>query len=155
MMPIVGAGLSANSSLVTSVVILSRDKPSIMLAYLVAAFKPASSISPFAYRAWNLKNRSYLNLPEARTLHLNTESTFSDAAATIEQIATRFNIEKLEREFVDFTRSTKKSSGRDGDYYRDYYLNEKWRGELSTRAIKLINQDIDHELVEYYGYTLL
>lgn len=104
---------------------------------------------------WNLKNRSYLNLPDECSLHLNTESTFIDAAAVIAEIATNFAIENRQQTFIDFDRSTKKRTDRDGDYYRDYYLNERWRSAFSDQAIAIINKELDQELVESYGYNLL
>lgn len=104
---------------------------------------------------WNIKNASYRSLPSEQTLHLTTESTFEDAAMVINKIAKTFNLARLQEEFVDFNRSTKKRLDRDGDYYRDYYLNERWRAELSDDAIKLINQSLDKELLDFYGYNLL
>lgn len=104
---------------------------------------------------WNLKNRSYLSLPAERTLHLTSESTFVNAAEVIERISEAFDLPMRQDKFVDYERSTKKRSGRDGDYYRDYYLNERWRSELSAEALAIINAGLDSELVAYYGYTLL
>ena len=40
-------------------------------------------------------------------------------------------------------------------HYRDYYLNERWREELSSEAIDLINTTLDRELMDYFGYELL
>ena len=104
---------------------------------------------------WNIKNRSYLSLPQDCTIHLNTESTFVNAAGVINQIAEKFGIAKIQAEFIDFERSTKKRTDRDGDYYRDYYLNERWRSELSEESIELINASLDPSLVAHYGYALL
>lgn len=111
--------------------------------------------APNPITLWNIKNASYLKLPDAQTLHVTTEDTFVDAAAVVTQISEKFGIARLQKEFIDFDRSTKKRADRDGDYYRDYYLNERWRSELTDEAITLINQELDPELLSFYGYTLL
>lgn len=103
---------------------------------------------------WNLKNRSYLGLPDHRSLHLTSESTLIDPAAVIEKIAAKFSYE-VAGPFQDYEQSTKKHADRDGDYYRDYYLNERWRDELSSEAIDMINTALDRELMDYFGYDLL
>jgi len=104
---------------------------------------------------WNLKNRSYLGLPAESSLHLRTEDTFIDAAAVIARIAETFDIARTNPQFVDFQRSTKKRTDRDGDYYRDYYLNERWRAELTQPALDIINAELDRELLQHFGYPLI
>ena len=111
--------------------------------------------APNPIALWNIKNASYQKLPDEQTLRVTTEETFIDAAAVVTNIAEKFGIERLQAEFIDFSRSTKKRADRDGDYYRDYYLNERWREELSAEAIALINQELDPGLMSFYGYTLL
>jgi len=102
---------------------------------------------------WNLKNRSYLNLPNEKTLRLNTESTFVNATTVVDNIGRTFSIEKCQEEFTDFQRSTKKRAGRDGDYYRDYYLNERWRTEFSDKAIAIINGSSRSRVGGFGGFT--
>ena len=103
---------------------------------------------------WNLKNASYLQLPEQRTLHLTSESTLLDPVDVIKTLSDRFGY-KRSKEFYDYEQSTKKRADRDGDYYRDYYLNERWRAELSDQAIAIISAGLDPALMERFGYELL
>lgn len=103
---------------------------------------------------WNIKNRSYLGLPEQQTLHTRTEDYFEDPAAIIEKISETFSIPRRTPDFANYERSTKDQS-RDSAYYRDYYLNERWREKLSSSAIKLINQSLDKELVRHFDYRVL
>lgn len=114
----------------------------------------ASTLLANPIELWNQKNRSYLGLPDHRSLNLTSESTLIDPVAVIEKIAAKFSYD-IARPFQNYERSTKKHADRDGDYYRDYYLNERWREELSSEAIDLINTTLDRELMDYFGYELL
>ncbi len=104
---------------------------------------------------WNLKNASYLALAKALPcVRLTTESIFVEPEAAIDRIAGEFRIPKRSEQFVNFERSTKDWS-KDTDYYRDYYVNEKWRDKLSPQAIEKINSLVDRELMREYGYKLI
>ncbi|HET7268102.1 MAG TPA: hypothetical protein VFJ15_08340 [Oleiagrimonas sp.] len=100
---------------------------------------------------WNIKNRSYRNLPQSRTIHATTERIFEDPSGVIKAIADKFGIERHSDQFINHERSTKDET-KNGDYYRDYYINERWRERLSPKAIGLINERLDSELLSSYGY---
>ncbi len=40
-------------------------------------------------------------------------------------------------------------------YYQDYYLNERWRDNLSEEAISIINEAVDKNLMNHFGYEVL
>lgn len=103
---------------------------------------------------WNIKNASYLQLFRLGVLNLTTESTFVDPEAVIERIHKTYSITKLSDKFLNYEQSTKDES-KDTNYYRDYYLNEKWRDELSVHAISIINERIDKTLMSRFGYDVL
>lgn len=103
---------------------------------------------------WNIKNRAYLGLPEGQTLRTRTEDYFEDPAAIIDTISRTFSIRRKSPEFINYERSTKDQS-KDSAYYRDYYLNERWREKLSADAIGLINASLDKDLVSRFGYRVL
>lgn len=104
---------------------------------------------------WNLKNASYLELSrDFPTVHLSTESILAKPAEVIDRIASTLEIPRKGETFVDHQRSTKDWS-KDANYYRDYYLNERWREKLSPAAIELINARLDTSLLERLGYNLL
>jgi len=65
-----------------------------------------------------------------------------------------FSIDKLCDEFINYERSTKDQS-KDSNYYRDYYLNEKGRREISSEAMSIINDSVDKELMSHFGYKVL
>ena len=103
---------------------------------------------------WNIKNRSYLGLDSRRTLNITTESIFEDSQVCIRNISEKFSIEMKSEHFIDYERSTKGAS-KDRNHYRDYYLSEKWRDDLSDEAIVTINELVDKDLMKYFGYRII
>jgi hypothetical protein len=103
---------------------------------------------------WNIKNRSYLQLDKASSLNITTESIIKDADQVISQISQKFSISKKSDKFINYSMSTKGET-KNSDYYRDYYLNERWRGKLTRKSICIINNKIDADLMSHYGYDLL
>lgn len=103
---------------------------------------------------WNIKNSSYLSLTELNALNITTESIFEDPSAVMHKISSELSIGKVSENFINYERSTKDVT-KDGDYYRDYYINEKWRNNLSSEAIAIINEAIDKKLMAHYGYNVL
>lgn len=103
---------------------------------------------------WNIKNRSYLGLAALSGVNLTAEALLDDPALIIEDLSERFSIRRTQAEFINYAACTK-ASGKDYAEYRAYYLGEHWRESLSDDAIELINQSIDVELLEYYGYRKL
>ena len=102
---------------------------------------------------WNIKNRSYLQLDRTITMNIRTEDIFANSENVIEKISQQFFIPRKSREFIEYKRSTK-NEDKDSDYYRNYYLSEKWREKLSSKAIRIINKSIDKDLMDYFGYSL-
>jgi len=104
---------------------------------------------------WNIKNKSYLPLNSAfPALNLRYEDVLCDPEQTMNDVAQEFSLQRTSDVFRNFEQSTKDSS-KDSNYYRDYYLNERWRDKLSVAAIEIINQHLDRELVRTYGYDIL
>ncbi|MBK8816018.1 MAG: hypothetical protein IPN42_11225 [Methylococcaceae bacterium] len=103
---------------------------------------------------WNIKNRSYLQLNEGRALNITTERLLENPASIIEQMSVRFGINRLGGAFVNYESATQ-DKRKDGSYYRDYYLNEKWKNDLPKLAIGLINDKLDRSLMSYFSYELL
>lgn len=103
---------------------------------------------------WNIKNYSYLQLSKLRALNLTAEGILLDPQAMVDEISRQFAIDRLSGEFVDYDRSTK-AMGKNREYYRDYYLNERWRDAMSTEAIEIINQTVDKKLMGHFDYKVL
>ncbi len=103
---------------------------------------------------WNIKNSSYLQLSELNALNITTESIFVNPETAIEKIYKTFSIRKISDVFVNYEKSTKEKI-KDFNYYKNYYLNEKWRDELSMDAISIINEAVDKTLMSNFGYKVL
>lgn len=103
---------------------------------------------------WNAKNASYLRYAdEGRALHLRAEDTLIDPREVIKKIAQAAGL-TCPSEFINVLSSTK-DGNKDFNYYRDYYLGERWRSGLGEQDVVIINQQLDKTLVEYYGYSFL
>lgn len=103
---------------------------------------------------WNAKNASYLReADEGRALHLRAEDTLIDPQQVIERIAQVSGAMRVD-EFRNVLNSTKDGS-KDFNYYRNYYLGEGWRSELSGKDIRVINERLDESLIDRYGYESL
>ncbi|MEZ6125912.1 MAG: hypothetical protein R3C49_22520 [Planctomycetaceae bacterium] len=104
---------------------------------------------------WNLKNRSYLELRNRLpVLNVRYEDLLDDPIRMLHQIADAFALPVPASGFRNFEQSTK-DSDRDAAWYRDYYLNERWRCKLSATAIQIINEQLDHDLMTSFHYNLL
>jgi hypothetical protein len=104
---------------------------------------------------WNVKNRSYLPLNNVfPALNLRYEDVLCDPEQAMSQVESEFQLQRTADGFRNFQQSTKDTS-KDSDYYRDYYLNERWRDKLSAAAIEIINKHLDQTLVKTFGYGML
>ncbi len=104
---------------------------------------------------WNIKNRSHLHLHKNKnSLNITTESIFENPKEIIKQISLKFPITEKSNIFLNYEKSTKDKS-KDSNFYREYYLTEKWRDNLTREAIAIINETIDKELMSHFGYRLL
>lgn len=108
-------------------------------------------IIPNPIELWNQKNRSYLPLKNLGGINMTSREIIKDPEATIDKIVDHFSLEKRTDKFLNYEQSTKKSS-KDFEYYQDYYLNERWKDDLSGEAIDIINKHLDEELMEYFGF---
>ncbi|GMR15398.1 MAG: hypothetical protein BMS9Abin30_1026 [Gammaproteobacteria bacterium] len=108
--------------------------------------------SPIAL--WNMKNAAYLRLGIFDGLNIMTESTFQNPESVIEKISHHFSIDRLSDNFLNYEKSTKDES-KNFAYYRDYYVNERWREDLSARATSIIGKAVDRNLMRHFGYKVL
>lgn len=106
-----------------------------------------------AIELWNIKNRSYLSLDEGNSLQLRTEDLFEKPDVLVDEVATKFGVTRLSDSFIDYVKSTKRTT-KDKAYYQDYYLNERWSTELSAEAYEVINATVDQDLMQHFGYKL-
>lgn len=103
---------------------------------------------------WNIKNHSYMRLDKNLSIHFNYEDLLNNPAKILDNISNKFNIQKKENYFINIEMSTK-DKNKDYLFYKDYYLNEKWKTLLSKKAISIINDQIDKDLMDIYGYEII
>lgn len=103
---------------------------------------------------WNLKVASYDNLPVDKTLHLTSLELIAYSEAVVNQIVNQFGFPLKSATFVDHEESTKDAS-KDRDWYRDYYVNERWRDKLTPEVIEAINSYLDKDLVVRRGFEVI
>ncbi len=105
---------------------------------------------------WNLKTEGYERLKEIATVvHVRYEDVLAEPFQFLETIG-----EQLERRTNKFElpiEAIKKDDvgKKDYNYYRDYYLKERWREELSGEHIRAINHFLAPAVVKRAGYKLL
>lgn len=105
---------------------------------------------------WNEKNRSYLKLQNyACTYNLRYEDLLENPESAIQAIAVDFSIPSKKAVFKNLSRSTKGDQEKQFINYQQYYLEEKWRENLTPDAIETINEHLDRELVAQFRYALL
>lgn len=110
---------------------------------------------PSPVELWNLKNASYLQLSDIfPVLNMRYEDLVANPGQTIELMAQTFAYHWKTARFTDYHKSTKEKS-KDSNFYRDYYLQERWKAKLSPQAIALINERLDDDLVRHFGYEKL
>lgn len=104
---------------------------------------------------WNAKNASYLDLATVfSAVTVRYEDLLDDPKRTLKKICEGWNCQWDEESFENYSDSTK-DSDKDANFYRDYYLGEKWREKLSPQAIDIINSKVDTDLMKHFGYELI
>jgi len=115
----------------------------------------APSLLSSPIELWNIKNTSYIQLKNSLpAFNIKFEDLLEDPKAVLRQISTEFSIPLKTSEFINYEQSTK-DQAKTYDFYRDYYLNEKWKNQLSGRVIKIINAALSNKLLNIFGYEKL
>jgi len=104
---------------------------------------------------WNLKNRAYLQLKRKfPTIDLKYECLLLKPEQEVIRIKEKFSLVQKAWPFQNIEKSTK-GDQKDFLYYQRYYIEERWRADLSPKSIYTINEYLDFSLMEHYGYTKL
>ncbi len=115
---------------------------------------PAPFANPIAM--WNAKHASYLRLAQtAACRFVRYEDLLLAPEQTLAEISTARGIPRLSPAFVNVRESTKGEAGRDFEFYRRYYVEERWREELNARALETINSFLDAAIVRALGYAMI
>ena len=105
---------------------------------------------------WNNKVESYFKLkyefPE-RVLIIKFEELVKNPADIIGFIGKLKNIKFNKKNFLNISKSTKNEK-KSFEYYKDYYLNEKWSVGLNKSHYSLINKYLNLDLMNLLDYKL-
>lgn len=104
---------------------------------------------------WNIKNRSYLKLKENfSTENIRYEDLLDNPQAMTVLLCENLSIDLKLDKFRNYEKSTKEKT-KDANFYRDYYLKERWKEKLSESSISLINERLDEDLMHVFRYEKL
>ncbi|MFM8332222.1 MAG: hypothetical protein ACKN9T_11080 [Candidatus Methylumidiphilus sp.] len=110
---------------------------------------------PSPIELWNIKNFAYLRLNGILpSLNIRFEDLLIDPQGVCGLICETFSCPKKAAQFVNYEKSTK-GGGKDYWFYRDYYLNERWKPRLTPLATSMINERINPRLMETFRYDNL
>lgn len=123
----------------------------------VAGRENYSADIPNPIELWNIKNKSYLTVNHyAPCINMRYESLLQDPMQAVEEVAELFELGSIHTRFRNLDEASKKEdSGKSFEYYRHYYLEEKWRDKLQQADVDLINKSLDKETVTHYGYEII
>ena len=82
------------------------------------------------------------------------EDLISDPHEVVKRISEGFSYKWRGGCFVNLEQSTKEE-GKDFTFYQNYYLLGKWKDKLSEDSIRIINESLNMEVVEYFKYEPL
>lgn len=106
---------------------------------------------------WNAKNASYLDLAAgAEVLALRYEDLLRDPFDILDRLVRTHRFEARRSPFENIEEAAKPGDrDRRSSDYRDYYLGERWKQELSPSSLAWINSRLDQDLMERLGYPLI
>jgi len=103
---------------------------------------------------WNRKNRSYCQLNGLSGMLLKFEELLANPDSFIIALSDWCRL-PMRAARVRGVHDSTKESNKDYAWYVDYYLNERWRENLSHEAVRAINQSVDASLMRELGYELM
>lgn len=106
-------------------------------------------------KRYNSKYRDWLTLYERTdAMFVAHESVLLDYKHVLFNIETRHNLKRINAKLVDENRPVKASTDigliidKSSKFDKDYYLHEKYLKDISNEHINVINDNIDHDLVD-------
>jgi hypothetical protein len=112
--------------------------------------------APFAnpIELWNVKNRAYIELGHyATAVQCRYEDLLADPYDFLKAISNEHALRRRRESFQNIDDAVKnRDRGKTFATYKDYYLNERWREELETDCISLINECLDPRVMAHFGY---
>lgn len=106
---------------------------------------------------WNVKNEAYLKLAEEKNLevyNMKYEELLEAPSILKEILSVSKDVSFGDKNNIDQNMIVK-SGENSYAYYRDYYLNEKWKERLSSEDIEFINRNLNVSTMNAFGYSKL
>ena len=114
---------------------------------------------------WNDRHRNWSELLKDNTnaTMIRYEDILKDADSTLQDLSDFFNLEKIDHVVMpEFTLSRnpeevgKAPKHEDKTFNKtDYYLNKKYLEYFNNDDLKIIEDNIDQDLVSYFGYEII
>lgn len=110
---------------------------------------------PNPIQMWNAKTASYFSLAQyGPHLHICYETLLTRPEETIDDIINCLGLTARSAPFLEVTRSTKPEAKTREDYAKRYTA-ETWRKALTSDDIAFVNTQLDPEVVERVGYSMI
>ncbi len=103
---------------------------------------------------WNVKNRSYLEIPDDTRLNLRYEDYLADPDSFVRSIGTTTKLAARYSRPTIIEKSTKKDPLTLADY-RKKYQERRIREKICPEDIAFINDSLDHELMKKFSYEII
>jgi len=89
-----------------------------------------------------------------RVINVRYEDLLVDIAPVLSTLEGKFVLTRKSAGFVNVEHSTQNVRKTYYDY-RDYYLREQWKNQLSDQAITIIRGEIDQDVSRTFGHEIL
>jgi hypothetical protein len=104
---------------------------------------------------WNRKNRAYLGLADSfDVFNVKYENVLLNTREVVEEMLDAYGLSTKDESFSNVRASTK-DEGKDLAFYRQYYGEQEWIRELSPEAVGFMNEDVDREVMQAFGYEII
>lgn len=103
---------------------------------------------------WNKAHSAYLSIGRSPNCKiLRYEDLVADPVGFIAEISQRWNLRRSSKEFTNKTESSKNDAN-DFASYQDYYLQERWRDNLTEKEFEYLASLVDRSVASALDYSL-
>jgi hypothetical protein len=104
---------------------------------------------------WNIKQKKYLRLGHnLECVNLRYEDLLQKTKNKINNIGNKLDSKIKYDEFKNIKKSTK-GDDKDINFYKSYYLEDGWMGDISPEAVKTINERLDEDVTGQFDYEII
>lgn len=105
---------------------------------------------------WNKKNASYIKLNDVTPcMNLRYKDLLVNPESLIAKISEKYSLKRKRSVFKNVQRDMKFDRRKNFPYYRDYYLQERWKEKLCKETLNIINAYLDTDILAAFGYERL